>query len=121
MPSAELPKHHAKLRHAERAYYDMRSYGTRSGPTTVLKHVLSPSLSEQAQPVAVHDLFHVGRRVATVFQQRDKGSEIGDSIQVGGSLFGAVATVQVAADPHMLGTSGQLTDVIEVIDRTGDL
>ena len=53
--------------------------------------------------------------IPAAFKNPLEGLQIGDAVEVHWSLFGSESSVEIAADSYVVGISGELTDVIDVI------
>ena len=78
---------------------------------------LFPNPTEQGQEVAVENTVDVRLRIAAARQDGPQLLNVGDGPQVGRHLLGAEPAVGIGADAHMTNVPGQLTDVVNVIDR----
>jgi len=75
-----------------------------------------PVLSQESQKIPVHDAFDIVAGVAAAGQHVGKFAEVGDGLEVGRALFAAETAVEVGADPDMAGVTGELADVVDVVD-----
>ena len=84
--------------------------------TADVRLFLAPRLSEQLDPILVQDVSNRIGRVTAVSQSLFESLQIGDRIQVGGELIGAHSAVKIAANCDMPAVTGQLTDVVDMVD-----
>ena len=59
----------------------------------------------------------VGFCVSAFFEQRTKHLQIRDRVQIFRRLLRSEPSIKIAADRDVTGVSGQLADVVHVIDR----
>ena len=78
---------------------------------------LPPRLSKHSQPVAVHDRFDIRLGVTPFSEQGWNLLQVSNRVQISGRLLAAESAIQIAADGRVPSVSGQLANVVDVIDH----
>src|SRR4051812_16214041 len=83
--------------------------------------LLRPDPFEKADEVAGHDAFDVLGFVASFCEERRQPAQISNGIEVTRRLLAAECPIEIRADAGVLSVSGNLANVIDVIDDAFEL
>ena len=73
--------------------------------------------SQEADEVSVEYLVDVGLGVASILQETFQAREVRDGVQILRGLFSSKSSIEIGANPHVIGIPGQLADVIGMIEH----
>ncbi len=76
-----------------------------------------PVSLEEAEEISVADRGYVIRFISAPGQEFRQARQVGNRVQIGRALFPPEGTIQIGADAAVLDVSGDLADVIHMIDN----